>query len=196
MATQRTKKRFQGQRPASDVEQKIIDIRRVARVVAGGRRFSFRVALVAGNHKGEVGFGIGKAADTALAIEKAFRRARKGMIKLMLTPEGSIPFEISAKYGPAKIIIKPATEGRGLAAGGPVRTVLELGGVRNASAKIISRSKNKLNNARVTLKALTQMWLLKPLGTQPLSVSEKKKKNNSVTSERRTESSKETREAA
>lgn len=137
-----------------DIEQKIIDIRRVARVVAGGRRFSFRVALVVGNRNGEVGFGVEKAADTALAIEKAGRSARKHIIRLALTKERSLPFEIFYKYGPAKILLKPAPEGSGLIAGGAVRSVLELGGVQNASAKILSRSKNKLNSARATIEAL------------------------------------------
>ncbi|MBI2048766.1 MAG: 30S ribosomal protein S5 [Parcubacteria group bacterium] len=196
MAVQRTRRRSQGQRPASDVEQKIIDIRRVARVVAGGRRFSFRVALVAGNRKGEVGLGIGKAADTALAIEKAFRQARKRMVKFPLTPEGSVPVEISVKYGPAKVIIKPAAEGRGLAAGGPARTVLELGGVRNASAKIISRSKNKLNNAQAMLKALAFMQMLRIEQAHSVPAGGKKKKNNTAHRERLTEQSKEANGAA
>lgn len=137
-----------------DFEQKIIDIRRVARVVAGGRRFSFRVALVSGNREGDVGFGVAKAADTALAIEKAGRFARKHAIRLPLTAARSLPSEISYKYGPAKILLKPAPEGHGLIAGGAARAVLELGGVQNISAKILSRSKNKLNNARVTIEAL------------------------------------------
>lgn len=146
-----------------DLDQKIIDIRRVARVVAGGRRFSFRVALVVGNRNGEVGFGVAKAADTALAIEKAGRSARKHIVRLTLTKERSLPFEIFHKYGPAKILLKPAPEGRGLIAGGAARAVLELGGVQNVSAKILSRSKNKLNNARVTIEALR---LLQRIGSR------------------------------
>ena len=141
-----------------DFEQKIIDIRRVARVVAGGRRFSFRVALVSGNRNGEVGFGVEKAADTALAIEKAGRSARKHAIHLRITKERSLSSEILYKYGSAKILLKPAPEGRGLIAGGAARTVLELGGVHNVSAKILSRSKNKLNNARATIEALRVLW--------------------------------------
>ena len=148
------RRRQSGERAPSEFEQRILDISRVARVVAGGRRFSFRVALVAGNRKGEVGFGLGKAADTALAIDKAFRRARKNAIHIPLTAHDSVPSVASAKYGAAKVLIRPAAHGRGLAAGGAARIVLELGGVRNASAKILSRSKNKINNARVTIKAL------------------------------------------
>ncbi len=141
----------------SDFDQKIIDIRRVARVVAGGRRFSFRVTIVAGNRKGEVGVGIGKAADTAAAIEKAFRQAKKGIIKVKLTNDFSIPHETEAKFATARIILKPASDGRGLIAGSSVRTVLDLAGVKNINAKIISRSKNKVNNARAAICALQKL---------------------------------------
>ncbi len=126
-------------------------------MVAGGRRFSFRVTIVAGNRKGEVGVGIGKASDTAAAIEKAFRHAKKGIIKVKLTKDFSIPHETEAKFAAAKIILKPALEGRGLIAGSSVRTVLDLAGVKNINAKIISRSKNKVNNARAAICALQKL---------------------------------------
>src|SRR3989338_4797724 len=95
------------QRPKSEYEQKLIDLRRVARVVAGGRRFSFRAALVIGNLKGDVGFGIGKATDTSQSIEKAMREAKKNLIRVPITDNGSIPHEVSAKYASAKVILKP-----------------------------------------------------------------------------------------
>jgi small subunit ribosomal protein S5 len=141
----------------SEFEQKIIDIRRVARVVAGGRRFSFRVTVVAGNRKDEVGVGLGKASDTATAIEKAFRNAEKNLIKVKVTKDFSIPHKTEAKFAAAKIIIKPAPHGRGLIAGSSVRTVLDLSGIKNASAKVLSRSKNKLNNARAAIEALRKL---------------------------------------
>jgi small subunit ribosomal protein S5 len=141
----------------SDFDQKIIDIRRVARVVAGGRRFSFRVTIVAGNRKGEVGIGVGKAADTAAAIEKAFRQAKKSAIEVPLTDNFSVPHESEAKFAAAKVVLKPASAGRGLIAGSSVRTVLDLAGVKNINAKIISRSKNKVNNARATIAALKKL---------------------------------------
>ena len=141
----------------SDFEQKLIDIRRVARVVAGGRRFSFRATLVIGNRKGEVGVGVGKGADTALAIEKAFRKAKKNSILVALTEDYSISHKVEAKFGSAKVLIKPNVKGGGLVAGGAVRTVLDLAGVKNATAKILSSSKNKINNARATIKALRQL---------------------------------------
>ncbi len=151
--------RFGGrmERKPPEFEQKIIDIRRVARVAAGGRRFNFRVTLVIGNRKGEVGVGTGKAEDTAAAIEKAFRNAKKNLIRVSLTDNGSIPCETEGKFGASDVYIKPAFGGRGLVAGGSVRTILDLAGVKNTSAKIISTSKNKLNNAKATIDALLKI---------------------------------------
>ncbi|MBI4692135.1 MAG: 30S ribosomal protein S5 [Candidatus Terrybacteria bacterium] len=139
-----------------EFEQKMIDIRRVARVVAGGRRFSFRVAVVAGNKKGSVGIGVGKAGDTATAIEKAFRYAKKNAVKINLTKDLSIPHEIEAKFASSRIILKPAFKGQGLIAGSSVRTVVELAGIKNVIAKVLSRSKNKINIARAAIKALQE----------------------------------------
>lgn len=142
------------ERPRSEFDQKIIAIRRVTRVVAGGRRMSFAVALVAGNRKGKVGIGTGKAVDTALAIEKAFRDAKKNMIIVPLTKTNSIPHDATAKYSASVVSLIPS-RGRGLVAGGAVRSVLELAGVTDVSVKLLSRSKNAINNARVAIKALS-----------------------------------------
>lgn len=139
------------QRPEFD--QKILSIRRVTRVVAGGRRFSFSVTLAAGDHKGSVGVGIGKASDIALAIEKAHRDAKQNAVKLRLTESGSIPYDVEAKYCSSRISLRPAP-GKGIVAGSAVRVLLELAGVKDVSGKILSRSKNHLNNARSTLKAM------------------------------------------
>ena len=144
-------------RPKSEYEQKLIDLRRVARVMAGGRRFSFRAAVVIGNQRGEVGFGLGKATDTSQAIEKGVRQARKNLVTVPLTKEQSIPHEVYFKFGSAKVILRPAKEGKGLVAGGAARTVLALAGVKNATAKILSHTKNKLTNARATLEALRML---------------------------------------
>ena len=140
-------------RPRSEFEQKIVSIRRVTRVVAGGRRMSFSVALVAGNRKGRVGIGTGKAADTSLAIDKAFRDAKKKMINIPLTKTNSIPHDTKAKYAASTVAMIPS-RGRGLVAGGSVRSVLELAGVTDITAKLLSRSKNALNNSRAAIKAL------------------------------------------
>lgn len=144
-------------RPKSEYDQKLIDLRRVARVMAGGRRFTFRAALVVGNRKGSVGFGVGKAGDTSQAIEKAARAARQNLILVPINDQGSIPHEVWAKYGSARIVLKPAKEGKGLVAGGAARIVLAHAGVRNASAKILSHTKNKLTNAKVAMEALKQL---------------------------------------
>ncbi len=149
--------RFGLERKPPEFEQKIVDIRRVARVVKGGRRFNFRVTLIIGNKKGEAGVGLGKADDTSLAIEKAFRNAKKHLIKIPLTENGSIPHETEGKFGSSSVYIKPSFGGRGLVAGGSVRTILDLAGVRNISAKIISTSKNKLNNAKAAIDALKKL---------------------------------------
>lgn len=152
------KKRFlkRTERPRSEYDQKIISIRRVTRVVAGGRRFSFSVALISGNKKGSVGVGIGKAGDTALAIEKATRSAKKAMIKVKLNKNMSIAHDVSAKYNASVVSILPSPK-KGLTAGSSLRNVLELAGIKDITAKVLSRSKNKLNNARATIKALEQL---------------------------------------
>jgi len=149
-----SRKRFEREKPEFD--QQIIDIRRVTRVVAGGRRFGFSVSLVAGDRKGRVGVGIGKAGDTALAIEKALKDAKKNMVTIKRTENGSIPHEVEAKYNSARILVMPAP-GRGLVAGSSARVLLELAGVTDTGAKIFSRSKNKLNIARATIKALQKL---------------------------------------
>ncbi len=143
-------------RERSEFAQKLIGIRRVARVMAGGRRFSFSAAIVLGDKKGRVGVGVGKAGDTQLAIEKATRAAKKNMILLNLTKNRSIPHNVEAKYCASIVEIRPSP-GRGLVAGSSVRTVLELAGVSDVTAKILSRSKNPINNARVAIEALRSM---------------------------------------
>lgn len=158
-------RRNQGRRPRRggprervrpEFDQKIVSIRRVTRVMAGGRRFSFSVSMVIGDKKGRVGVGIGKAGDTQLAIEKAVRDAKKNMITIPLDKDGRIPHDVHTKYAASEVMIMPAP-GRGLVAGSSVRTVLELGGVKDVTAKIFSRSKNKLNNARAAVEALKQL---------------------------------------
>ena len=156
-------KRRQGRRQSRrdprtkpEFEQKIVSLRRVTRVMAGGRRFSFSVCLVAGNKKGMVGVGQGKASDTPLAIEKAFRDARKHMITINTTSNMSIPHDVEAKFNASRVKIMPAP-GKGILAGSSVRTVLELAGLKEIGAKLFSRSKNKANNAYVAVKALKQL---------------------------------------
>jgi small subunit ribosomal protein S5 len=143
-------------RPKSEYDSKMITIRRVARTVAGGRRFSFSVAIIIGNKKGKVGVGLGKAGDTTLAIDKATRDARKHMIEVALTKDSSIAHEVKAKYAASRVSLVPAP-GRGLVAGSSVRPVLELAGITNVAAKLHSGSKNGLNNARAAIDALKSL---------------------------------------
>jgi len=144
------------ERAKAEFDQKIISIRRVTRVMAGGRRFSFSVAMVIGDKHGRVGVGIGKASDTQLAIEKAVRNAKKHLFIVPMDKDSHIPHDVHVKYASSEVMIIPAL-GRGLVAGSSVRTVLELAGVKDVTAKIFSRSKNKLNNARATVEALKQL---------------------------------------
>ncbi|MEX0918392.1 MAG: 30S ribosomal protein S5 [Candidatus Paceibacterota bacterium] len=159
MENTKNKKEFRrpgGRRPERvkpDFEHKVIDVRRVTRVVSGGRRFSFSVVVVAGDRKGKIGVGIGKASDTALAIDKALNDARKNMIKLTLTDNSSIPHEAEVKYNASRLRLSPSP-GRGLVAGSSARVVFDLAGLNDLNAKFSSRTKNKLNNARAAIKAL------------------------------------------
>jgi len=143
-------------RPKPEFDQKILSIRRVTRVVAGGRRFSFSVALVAGDKKGSIGLGLGKAGDTSLAINKALRNAKKNMIRLKLTKTMSIPYEVSAKFSSSYIRLMP-NKGRGLVAGTVFRDIAKLAGIKDITGKILSRSKNKLNNAKAVMLALSKI---------------------------------------
>ncbi len=139
-----------------EFDAEVIDVRRVTRVVAGGRRFSFRVAAVAGNHKGKVGVGLGKANDISDAIGKAINNAKKNTITVSLTEDNSIPHEVSAKFNASEVNMYPAP-GRGLVSGSSVRDVVRLAGIQDVSTKLISRTKNKLNNARAAVAALDKI---------------------------------------
>ena len=140
------------ERAKPEYDQKILAIRRVTRVVSGGRRMTFSVALAIGDRKGMVGLGTGKAIDTSMAIQKAQKAAKKNMLKLRLSKTGSLPHEISAKYSASSVMLMP-NRGRGLISGSATRDMLLLAGVKDVTSKIQSGSKNKLNNARATMEA-------------------------------------------
>jgi len=152
----RTSRRGRESAPRSEFEQKILDIRRVTRVSSGGRRFSFSVAIVIGNKRGKVGVGTGKGGDTSLAIEKAAKNARKELIEVKATTTMSIPHKTSAKYCSGQVMIFPAP-GRGVVAGSALRDVLEFCGLNDVNGKILSGTKNKLNIAQATIKALKSL---------------------------------------
>lgn len=139
-----------------EFNEKTIDMRRVTRVVAGGKRMSFRATVVLGDERGKVGIGLGKGLDVSQAVEKARVNAKKKMIFINLSGR-TIPHEVYAKYSAAAVILKPAKIGHGLKAGGSVRNVLLLAGVKDITAKTIGTTKNKLTNAMATIEALKQL---------------------------------------
>ncbi|TAL51140.1 30S ribosomal protein S5 [Patescibacteria group bacterium] len=143
------------ERAPREFEQKILDLARVTRVTAGGKRMSFRCALVIGDKKGRVGFGVAKGGDVQIAIEKAYKQAKKHVLTVPLLHD-TIPHPVWVKYGSALILLKPAPKGTGLKSGGAVRMILEFGGVPNAVSKIVNSS-NKINIAKATLEALKQL---------------------------------------
>ena len=142
-------------RQKPEFEQKLLDLARVTRVVKGGRRFRFRATLVIGNRKGKVGVGVSKGVDVSDAISKAFNGAKKNMIDVDVSGN-TIAHDVSVKLGSAKIILKPAKEGRGIVAGGAVRAVVDLAGIRDIISKSLGTS-NKLNVARAAIKPLEEL---------------------------------------
>ena len=140
-------------KPKSDLEDKVIAINRVTKVVKGGRQFRFAATVVVGNRKGKVGIGLGKAKEMPDAVKKATQAATKNLINVDLIDNRTISHEITVKAGAVKVMLRPATEGTGVKAGGPVRDVLELAGVKDVLSKSLGSS-TKVNMARATLNAL------------------------------------------
>ncbi|KKP80095.1 MAG: 30S ribosomal protein S5 [Candidatus Moranbacteria bacterium RIFOXYA12_FULL_35_19] len=145
-------RRTKGRREKPEYDQKLLDLARVTRVVKGGRRFRFRATLVIGNRKGRVGVGVGKGADVTDAIKKAFDDGKKNMISVDVS-KNTISHNVFMKSGSAKIILKPAPKGRGIVAGGAVRAVVDLAGIKDIVSKSLGTA-NKLNVARATIEAL------------------------------------------
>lgn len=157
MAENRRNNQRGPQQPAEpkEFDERVVHIDRVARVVKGGRRFRFRALVVIGDHKGRVGIGIAKGADVTAAVAKAVDVAKKNLVKVHLY-KGTLPHEAEARVGGSHILVKPASAGTGLIAGGVVRTVLEVTGVSNALSKSLG-SANKINTAYATLAALSSI---------------------------------------
>jgi len=139
----------------SELKEKVVQIRRVTKVVKGGKKMGFRAVVVVGTEKAEVGLGIGKAAEVASAIRKGVEAGKKNMIKVVLVA-GTLPHQIIGSFGASQVILRPAPQGTGVIAGGAVRTVLELAGVTNVVAKSLG-SNNAINVARATLAALSML---------------------------------------
>ena len=160
MAYQRNNNRSNNRgpmKPKSEFRDKVLEVRRVTRVMAGGKRFSFRTTVVIGDGKGRVGVGIAKGLDVAASVEKAKRQAQKNLIKVVMKDNRTIPYDVEAKYGAARVRIKPARLNHGLIAGGSARVVLEMVGIKDISAKILGRTTNKLANAMATIEALKKL---------------------------------------
>lgn len=142
-------------REEKEFEQKVLDLARVTRVTKGGKRMRFRALVLVGDHRGRVGFGVRKGADVALAVEKSVRSAKKNLITVPLVNE-TIQHEVYAKFGAAKVLLKPAPQGTGVKAGGAARAVLELAGIPNVVGKLLG-GKNKINNVKATIEALMKL---------------------------------------
>jgi small subunit ribosomal protein S5 len=137
-------------------QERVVQIRRVTKVVKGGKKLSFRAILVIGNEKGQVGVGVGKASDVIGAVKKAVTDGKKNLVTIAITKNNSIPHVITGQSGAAKVIIRPSAPGSGVIAGGAVRTMLELGGVKNILAKQLGSS-SPLNNARAAVDAFNHL---------------------------------------
>lgn len=144
------------EKPKDEFESKLLDLARVTRVSAGGKRFRFRAVMVIGNKKGKVGVGIAKGLDVAQSMGKATRMAKKHLIEVPIIKD-TIPHEVYAKFSSARVLLKPKTKGRGLVAGGTVRVICALAGIKNISSKVLGRTRNKLNNAKATIVALKKL---------------------------------------
>ncbi|NCO04938.1 MAG: 30S ribosomal protein S5 [Candidatus Magasanikbacteria bacterium] len=148
-----------GRRPAREerekpeFEQQIVDLARVTRVTKGGKQMNFRCCILLGDKNGRVGYGVQKGSDVQLAVEKAVRQAKKNMINVPIIKE-TIPHKVLAKYKAGKVLLKPAPKGSGIIAGSVIRTILEMAGVPNASAKMLGKTNNKITNVKATFKAL------------------------------------------
>ena len=149
----RPRGRQRDEREVKEFDERVVEVQRVSRVVKGGRRIRFRALMVLGDHKGRIGLGVAKATEVSEAVRKATAKAKKSIITIPVV-NGTIPHEVSAKFGASKVMLKPATPGTTIVAGGSVRVVCDLVGITDVLAKI-QGSNNKINNVKATIKALT-----------------------------------------
>lgn len=147
---------FEESKDKEKFEIKILELARVTHVRAGGKKLRFRAAVIVGNKRGKVGLGVDSASDVAQAIEKATHRAKKNLIEVPLWND-TIPHMVQAKHGPSIVLLKPQKKGRGLIAGGTVRIICQLAGIKDISSKILGKTRSKINNALATISALKKL---------------------------------------
>ena len=158
-------RRFGGPREAkSEYDQKVLDIARVTRVTKGGKRFSFRTTMVIGDGKSKVGVGIGKGIDVAQSMQKALNRAKKNLITIPIV-NGTIPYQVESKFHSAVVLLKPAKGG--VKAGGAVRVVAKLAGIKALTGKLVERTNSKINIARATIEALKKLKVPTKSASEP-----------------------------
>ena len=155
MEKRRRKSNSSEGRERSEFDQKVVEVKRVTRVVAGGKRMRFRALVVIGDHKGKVGMGLRKGADVSESVNKAVNAAKKNLVILPLVNE-TIPHGLNIKYKSSKLMLKPAKPGTGVIAGGAVRSVMDLAGVKNVVSKMLG-SNNKVNNVKAVFAAFQKM---------------------------------------
>ena len=149
------------ERKRDEFDSKLLDLSRVSHTRAGGKKLRFRATMVVGNRAGKIGLGVASVLDVAQSVEKSLFQAKKNIIEVPIV-EDSIPYEVTAKFGPAKVLIRPQRKGRGLVAGGVVRAICQLAGIKNISSKTLGRTTNKLNNAQAVIKALRKLKTINP----------------------------------
>ncbi len=168
------KRNFHKKEIRDEFEQRLVDIARVTRVMAGGKRMRFRACVAIGDKKGKIGLGMAKGADVSLAVNKAVNNAKKAMINVSIVND-TIPHEVFHKFGAAKILLKPARQGRGVIAGGAIRILLELAGVKNVTSKNLGTN-NKVTISKCLLEALDLLKKVEAKGNKNKAIHNKTKK--------------------